>query len=155
MITRPMGSTRRKKFGRGLAIVEAAITLPFIMMLLLATSEIGRAIYQYNAVVKSVRDAARFLAVPPTTSTGVLAITDAQSTTAKNLAVFGNPAGSGQPVAPGLATGDVTVGIVGEQYVQVVAQYTFQPLFGAIPMFGFGTDITLGTYTATATMRGL
>lgn len=149
------GRVRRRTTEKGLAIVEAAITLPFILMLLMATSEIGRAIYQYNAVVKSVRDAARFLAEPGTTSTGVLAISEAQTATAKNLTVFGNPAGSGEPIVPGLATGDVTVGIVSAQYVQVTAQYTFQPLFGAIPMFGFGTDISLGTYTAAATMRGL
>ena len=52
---------------RGVAIVEFVLTLPLLMLLLLATAEIGRALFQYNTLTKAVRDREqRMLAEFPT-----------------------------------------------------------------------------------------
>ena len=48
---------------RGVAIVEFALILPFLLLLTFITTEFGRAIYQYNTLTKSVRDAARYLSI--------------------------------------------------------------------------------------------
>ena len=67
-------STRRfnRHRQRGLAIVEFAIVLPLLLLLSLATTELGRALYQQDTLNKAVRDGARHLAgtwrAPPTTA---------------------------------------------------------------------------------------
>ena len=38
---------------RGVAIIEFVITLPLLLLLLLATAEIGRALFQYNTLTKA------------------------------------------------------------------------------------------------------
>ena len=46
---------------RGIAAVEFAIILPFLMIMLFGIIEIGRALQHYHAVTKSMRDATRYL----------------------------------------------------------------------------------------------
>lgn len=83
---------------RGAAIIEFALILPLLLVLTMATTEFGRAIYQYNTIVKSLRQAARYLSVQtPGTMTAE----------AKNLVVFGNIAGSGTELVPGLTVSQV------------------------------------------------
>jgi Flp pilus assembly protein TadG len=45
----------------GVAAVEMALLLPFLILLAFGLTELGRAVYQYNALAKSVRDGARHL----------------------------------------------------------------------------------------------
>src|SRR6476661_8250753 len=78
----------------GVAIVEFALILPFLLLLTMLTTEFGRALYQYNILTKSVRDSARYLSMQ-TPGTHV-----AQ---ARNLVVYGNTAGTGSPLALGLS----------------------------------------------------
>jgi Flp pilus assembly protein TadG len=80
---------------RGAALVELALVLPLLILLTLIATEFGRAIYQYNTIAKSVRDAARYLsAQAPNTG----------ATAARNLVVYGTttPSGSATPLVPGL-----------------------------------------------------
>lgn len=84
----------RRKTNRGVALVEFALVLPFLLILLFITAEFGRALYQYNILTKSVRDAVRFMSVRAPGE-------DLQA--ARNMVVFGNPAGTGRPLATGLA----------------------------------------------------
>jgi Flp pilus assembly protein TadG len=131
----PTGSPRRE---RGVATIEAAIAIPLLLLLTFATVEIGRAFVQYAVLANSVRNAARHLAGKASLGTtqtvfisaGLLAET-------RNLAVYGNEAGTGVPKLPGLATGQVSVTDAGGNNVRVSAAYPFQPLFGAqLPTFG-------------------
>jgi Flp pilus assembly protein TadG len=89
----------RRTLGRGAALVELALVLPYLIVLSALVVEFGRAIYQYNILTKSVRDAARYLATQ-TPGTHV--------TEAKNLVVYGNTAGGSTPLAPGLTVGMVS-----------------------------------------------
>ena len=64
-----------------MAIVEFALILPFLLLLTFIATEFGRAIWQYNTLTKSVRDAARYLSIQ-TPGT--------QIAEARNLMVYGN-----------------------------------------------------------------
>lgn len=83
---------------KGTAIVEFALILPLLLLLTFVTTEFGRAMFQYNTITKSVRDAARYLSLQ-TPGTHI--------TEAKNLVVYGNVAGTGTPLALGLTAANV------------------------------------------------
>ncbi|MEA3411729.1 MAG: TadE family protein [Pseudomonadota bacterium] len=149
---------------RGLAMVEMAITLPLLLFLLVGTTELGRAFYQYTALTKAVRDGARYAAEAVVDNTGkidlALATENGSSITqnVQSLVVYGTTAGGAPPLLPGLVPGNVVLSAVDAVHVRVVANYTFQSMFGGtIPSFGVGggdlqSPVTL---TASATMRGL
>lgn len=86
---------------RGAALVELALITPLLLLLTFITTEFGRAMYEYNLVVKSTRDAVRYLSVQ-TPGTHI--------TEARNLMVFGNTAGTGTPLARGLSLANVPAG---------------------------------------------
>lgn len=137
---------RRRHRGRqrGVAIVEFAITLPLLMLLLLATAEIGRALFQYNTLTKAVRDSARYVSGARVGSTGVFSLTNEIRTAAQRLVVYGNAAGAGPALLPGLAPGDVTVAPSSADYVTVSAVYNFTPMLGSeLETFGVGRPISL------------
>ena len=46
---------------RGVALVELALVLPLLLAVCFAITEFGRAIYTYDTLAKSARDAARYL----------------------------------------------------------------------------------------------
>lgn len=144
---------------RGLAMVEFVITVPLVLFVLIATAEIGRALYQYTALTKAVRDGARWLADQGDGTTGVPVLDATDLNRARNVTVFGNTAGAGQPLLPGFSTGNITsIGrVAGTDYVQVTAAYNFQALFVPIPGLGLGTSdvAAITTLTATATQRSL
>src|SRR5512143_2127253 len=84
----------------GAALVEFALILPLLLLLTMITTEFGRAIYQYNTIVKSLRGAARYLSVQTPGDASTL-------TAATNLVVYGNAAGTGSPLVPGLTASQV------------------------------------------------
>ena len=142
---------------RGVATIEFAICAPLLIFLLLATAEIGRLLFQYNALAKSVRDGGRFVASASANTTQVPNITNTVRTQTQNLVVTGNSAGTGSAILPGFATDDVNVQIVSNVFVSVSATYDYQPMLGAsLPTFGLGDSINLSIpLTATVVMRVL
>jgi hypothetical protein len=134
----------------GVAIVEFALVLPLLLILTFVTTELGRALYQYNTLAKSVRDAARYLS---TQNPGT------KNTEAKNLVVYGNLAGTGTPLAIGLSTAQVPDPVwelTGASPVinivkVTITGYEFTPLFTSV----FGLNFGSITYAdISATMRG-
>jgi hypothetical protein len=91
-----------KKGQRGVAIVEFALILPFLLLLTFITTEFGRAIWEYNTLTKSVRDASRYLAIQPVGT---------KITEARNLMVYGklNATDSDVPLALNLSLANVPV----------------------------------------------
>jgi hypothetical protein len=61
--------------------------------------EFGRALYEYNTVAKSVRDAVRYLSVQ---------LPNTGCSQAQNLVVYGQTTAGTTPLAPGLNTGSVS-----------------------------------------------
>lgn len=143
---------------RGLAAVEFAIVLPLMMLLMLATAELGRAFFQYNTLHKAVEDGARYLAshaIPG--STGVITFDSAVETIVRNLVVYGNPAGTGTSLLEGLLTDDVGLTTVGSDHVQVSVEYPYTPIFSGIPAFGLAAQdiVPAFTFNASVVMRTL
>jgi Flp pilus assembly protein TadG len=128
------------KFQKGVAVVELALVLPTLLIMTFIVTEMGRAIMQYNALTKSVRDGTRYL----TTQLPGQGITQA-----RNLVVFGNTAGTGTAVVRGLATThvpDPTWQLAGalpqiNTVTLRVQGYAFTPMVGTV----FG--LSLGPYT--------
>lgn len=132
--------------------------LPFLIMLLLAVFEIGRALLHYNTLQKNLRDAARYLASAAANhDTEVIDLTPELVATARNLVVYGMSAGGSETLLPGLQENDVTVSSPDALHVQVTVTYTYVPLFAVIPTFGMtAEDLTVPTDMTTAlTMRTL
>jgi Flp pilus assembly protein TadG len=146
--------------GRGLATVEFAICAPVLFFLMFATAEIGRLSFQYNTLLKSVRDGARFAVIGAAVAGGttrIVSITTQMSTQARNLVVNGNTAGTGTPLLPGLTAENVTVTDAGNGFVRVAATYTYRPMISAaLPTFGFRAPINMSRQLqATVVMRAL
>jgi len=143
---------------RGVAMVEFAITLPLLLLLLLAIGEFGRMLYHYNNLLQVNRDAVRYLAGEAWNGNlGQVEIDPVVEARTKNLAVYGVPTPQpGNEVVPGLTTGAVTVGAVGSDHVQVSISYEFQPVIGnSLPAL-IGDAIPLNiSLVATTVMRGL
>ncbi|WP_175682026.1 TadE/TadG family type IV pilus assembly protein [Burkholderia cenocepacia] len=95
----------RRSRTRGVVAVEFALVLMPMIMLATGVAEFGRAIYQYETLTKSTRDAARYLSVwLPTDS--AYPVSQAQC-----LVVYGSTTcgSSGTELVPGLTTSMVTI----------------------------------------------
>ena len=128
---------RCRKKQRGIAAVEFAIAVPILLLLMLATAELGRAIYQYNTLAKAVRDGVRYLSSEALKGTTGVMKQGAEwidvSDKAKNVVVFGNPAGTGNRVLPDLIASQVAATKeVDAIHVRVGVTYPYVPLFGNI-----------------------
>ena len=128
--------------------MEFALVLPLLLLLTFIVTEYGRAIYQYNTLAKSVRDAARYLSIQ---SPGT------KITEAKNLVIYGNPAGTGTPLAIGLTTTHVPDPVwnppagaspVINTVTVTITNYTFTPLIASAFGLNFG-NITYADISAT------
>src|SRR2546426_5862562 len=124
--------SRFRRDERGIHLVELAIVLPIFILLFGATAEFGRYFYEYTTLAKSARVGARYLATA--------AVNSAEDTNAKNIVVYGNSAGTGNPIPSGLSTTNVTITRSGgvpvlPQTVTVqITGFKHQPIFdlGAI-----------------------
>ena len=141
-----------KRSHRGAAMIEFVLMLPFLLLLTIITTEFGRAMYQYNTLAKSVRDASRYLSMQ---------LPGTQITQARNPVVHGNLTGTGPPVAVGLTASHVpdptwqTEGanpVITTVTIQVTG-YTFQPLFATVLGDPFITGGALTFSDIRATMR--
>ena len=110
----------------GLQLVEATIVIPIFLILFAATAEFGRYFYEYTTLAKAVQGGSRYL------STAVVGTGD---TAAKNLIVYGNVAGTGNPILTGLSTTHVDITRTGgfptvpeTTTVQIVG-FKHQPIF--------------------------
>lgn len=153
--------SRCRKKQRGTATVELAIAVPVLLLLMCVAAEAGRWLYQYNTLHKAVRDGVRFLARGAIRgTTGVIDITTAERSATRNVVLYGNPGGTGNPVLQGLSRTQIKVTAVGV-YVRVGVgtgnPYNYRPIFASgIPTFLGGRNIDFNIdMTASATMRAL
>jgi Flp pilus assembly protein TadG len=155
-MSRPLHSRLHPQ--RGVATIEFAICAPILLLLMLATAEVGRMLFQYNTLSKAVRDGARYAAHESAKgSTGTVSITTQVRDNTRNLVVTGNMAGTGASLLPALTVENVAVTDAGGGFVAVSATYTYQPMLGAaLPTFGRGGAIDTNVpLTATVVMRAL
>jgi hypothetical protein len=143
----PLDKLRRGQWG--VALIEFALVLPLLLVVTFICTEYSRALFQYNTLTKSVRDAARYLS---TQNPGT------KIAEAKNLVVYGNPFGTGSPLVIGLTLSQVpdpvwqlagTSPVINTVTISVT-NYTFTPLFGSV----FGLNFGAMTFPSiSATMR--
>lgn len=149
----------QRRTQRGIAMTEFVVAIPVLLLVFMATVELGRALFQYNALTKAVRDGARYAASARASTSGNFELTTAIRNSTVNLTVFGNELGVGEPLLPGLTKSDVGVQVsgVGNGFVEVSAAYGFAPMLGSrIPTFGFGEPIPISfTFRAASVMRVL
>ena len=125
-------SNRQSTRGSGRNLAQLRGKLPIFILLFGATAEFGRYFYEYTTLAKSARVGARYLATAAVNST--------EDTSAKNIVVYGNSAGTGNPILSGLSTTNVTITRSGgvpvlPQTVTVqITGFKHQPIFdlGAI-----------------------
>jgi hypothetical protein len=84
---------------RGAALLEFAIGATLFVSAVFGVLEVGRLLWVHNSLVDATRRAARHAV-----NRGMGA---AAQTEAKNMAVYGNPGGTGQPLVQDLATTQV------------------------------------------------
>lgn len=145
-----------RKKQSGVALVEFALVLPLLLTLSLIVTEYGRALFQYNTLAKSVRDATRYLS---TQSPGT------KNIEARKLVVYGKS--DNTPLAVGLTLdkvkdpvwqlegaspviNTVTVTISGCANSPPPC-YKFTPLLASVFGLNFGT---ISFSDISATMRG-
>ncbi|MDH3988213.1 MAG: pilus assembly protein [Gammaproteobacteria bacterium] len=145
----------------GIAMIEMVAVTPLLLLLLVAIGELGNAFLQYNMLNKSVREAAReVVRTALLGTTGNISLTDVLQAEGRNLVVYGNVAGLGQPRLPGLSTSHVIVDVepAGDNLVLIQANYPYSPLLGPVlQTFGYGDNPSTSgiTLTASVVMRAL
>ena len=146
------------KHQRGLALVETAIVLPFLMFVMLAASEFTNAFVQHTTLTKAVRDGARYVAEEAIDGTLTLNLSTTLIDEARRLVVYGDrDQTSGTPLVNGLTVNDVSVNNLGSNNIEVRVDYAYTGILGSVlPAFGFGPDISLlFNMSASVTMRAL
>jgi len=131
--------------------VEFAITAPVLILVMLAAAEVGRAFVHYDTLSYSIRNSARFVTEHAINgTTGVIDISAPVIEQARNLAVYGNAAGTGEAKLPNHQAIQFTVANAGNDNIRVTAIYPYQSMLGAVlPTFGFGS----GSIPLTFNMR--
>lgn len=125
---------RFRRDEQGVQLVEIAIVIPLLLLMFAAVAEFGRYFYEYTTLAKAARVGGRFMAAKSYKSSS----TNWQLA-AKKLVVYGNTAGSGSPVLPGLGVENVDIIFEGGTYeggrgvpatVTIkIKDYTHEPIF--------------------------
>jgi Flp pilus assembly protein TadG len=102
---------RFRRDEQGVQLVEIAIVVPILLMMFAAVGEFGRYFYEYTTLAKAERVGARYMATKSIDSVATDWIT-----ATKKLVVYGNTAGTGTPVLPGLTINNVDVKFAGGTY---------------------------------------
>lgn len=122
--------SRLQRFRRdesGVQLVEVTIVLPIFLIFFAATAEFGRYFYEYTTLAKATRAGSRYLVTQPFTAL--------EKSTAKNIVVYGNPAGTGSPILPDLdpshvvITAEGGVALIPERVKVQIIGYKHQPIF--------------------------
>lgn len=145
-----------KQNQKGLAAIEMTLILPVMLLLLFATAEFSRLLYQYNALTQVVREASRYLmsnARPD--STNIIDIKAQIMGNATAMLTYGDLNSSAQ-VLPNLAAATVSISVSGE-FITLTVSYPWQPIFAStLPSFVSSTSFDLSfPLVTTYTMRAL
>ena len=126
---------------RGATLVEFAIGVTIFVTAMFAVLEFGRALWVHNALSDAARRGARYAALHTT----------ADAANVRNVVVYGNEAGTGQPMVSNLGTANVDVdyngfGLNAGTVSVSITNYEFQFV---IPIIS--TTITMPSYKTTLT----
>ncbi|HET8781932.1 MAG TPA: TadE/TadG family type IV pilus assembly protein [Pyrinomonadaceae bacterium] len=138
---------KRRDNEKGATLVEFSIGITVFAMAMFAVLEFGRVLWAHNALTDAARRGARY------------AVLHAESSSAavKNVVVYGNEAGTGNPMLPNLTTDKVLVnyngfGMNAGTVTVSIDAYQFQLV---LPFTGAGIPMPTYTTTLTAESAGL
>jgi Flp pilus assembly protein TadG len=133
---------------RGAALLEFTLAATVFLVVIFGTLEFGRLLWVHNALTDATRRAARYAVTRGKSNDP----TSAAQKAIKNVAVYGNPEGTGSPLVDNLAPGQVLVTFsddyaLGAGSVSVeIDKYEFQfvvPLLGTtMQMPAYRTALT-------------
>ncbi|QGY00206.1 pilus assembly protein [Roseovarius faecimaris] len=106
MLTRRGRSFRENE--DGVVLIEALLALPILLILAVGILEFGNMMWQRQQLQVGVRDAARYWSRCRPLANGATYM-PCTIDKARNIAVFGNPDGTGNPRVPGWSISDVTI----------------------------------------------
>ncbi|TRX54441.1 TadE/TadG family type IV pilus assembly protein [Thalassomonas sp. M1454] len=123
---------------KGLAAIELTLILPFLLLIVFATAEFGRMLYQYNALNHLTRDALRYAVHDVVDGdTGIvtndtISLISARS---RNLLFYGQNS-TDTEVLPGLSSATVSIVPHNSNFVTITVSYDWQPIFfDSMPSF--------------------
>lgn len=97
---------QRRKAQRGNASVEFAMSFALLWSVVSGVYQLGHSLYVYNQLSVAMSNAARFAG-----RDGIGAVKTTFSDRIKNVAVYGNPEGTGEAMVKGLSTSNIDVDI--------------------------------------------
>lgn len=132
---------KHKDNEKGSTLVEFAIGVTVFATAMFGVLEFGRALWVHNALTDAARRGARYAVLHSANDVDQV----------KKVVVFGDPSGTGNPMLPGLTTGQVNVdynsfGLNDGTVTVSIDGYQFQFV---IPIVG--TTITMPSYSTTLT----
>ncbi|MBW0146118.1 TadE/TadG family type IV pilus assembly protein [Marinobacter arenosus] len=150
-----LSTDKRKQ--RGIAAIEFMVSAPLLIVVVFAVTELGWAFHQYHTMTRATRDGARHMASGALIgSVGIIYLETGRVQETGNLVVYGNVAGTGDPLLPQWSAADVTVSSPDASHIRVSANYNYVPLVGRIPAFYGGEPLTLSfQMQSTVEMRAL
>lgn len=149
------GYQKTERSERGATLLEFAIGATIFFTAMFAVMEFGRALWTHNALSDAARRAARYAINQPASSPAGISVTGTNvgpsATAIRNVAVYGNPEGTGQPMCNNLKTSNVNVTYsnfgLGDGSVSVkITGYQFQFVLPIV-----GTSIQMPSYNTTLT----
>jgi len=132
---------RCKDNERGSTLVEFSIGVTVFATAMFAILEFGRVLWAHNALTDAARRGARYAVLH----------TQSDSASVKNVVVYGDAAGTGNPMLPNLTTAnvDVTYSGFGLNAGTVTVKVTGYQFKLVIPIIG--KSITMPSYSTTLT----
>jgi Flp pilus assembly protein TadG len=125
-----------KKNQRGLAAIEMTLVVPFLLLLLFATAEFSRLLYQYNALTNVVRNATRYMsnhAINGSSNTVILTPLIEENTI--SILTFGD-LNTALQILPNLKDASVSVATSADKFITLTVSYPWQPIFSSsLPKF--------------------
>jgi Flp pilus assembly protein TadG len=146
-VRRLRGTVRRLGGERGTALLETAMTLPFLLFVAVAIFEFGRAFQTWEVLTNAAREAARVAVLPDSTTSG----TEARARAYLNAGALN---GSSAIITVTATTIPIGAGTASAKQVRVDYPFSFMVLQPVASMIVHGT--TLGTpitMSASAEMR--
>ena len=144
----------RNQFQLGLAAIEFVFVLPVLLILAFAIIDFGRLLFQYDALTKSTRDAAKYVARTVKPAANALAVEiaayDAIVVEAQRLALCGRTTACGSStLVNGLSASNISVdypvAVGGIRYVRVkVDNYSYSYITNVL-----GVSKSLATISVT------
>ncbi len=125
---------------RGSITVEFALAFVLLFSILGGVFQFGYSYFVYNALESAVRDAARYASLRAYDSLSTTPST-AFLNAVRNMAVYGNPAGGTQALAPGLSPAHIQLTVTFDRNVPyrmkvAVQNYRVQAIFTSFVLNG-------------------